>query len=313
MEEIRTRARLVDPASGFPRGVSTVVPRAEIEEALATGEAPSPLYLDIARRTGDDEVTAHSRLMVDWDAPTLQELLRTTSDSDVRLSFDADELERALEESEVDAHGMREKIAVIAVAVTAAGAGAGAAAAGTPGVGMWADGGNAPATTSVTAPATTAGSPDSSPLGRYVANIDSRASSDQSDAVSRYAANIANDATTQTPAFTSDVAAGGTGSPANAAPAPVSDVASGGAGGPAVSFTSDVASGGSGVSQGDVVSRYAANVANDAAQAPAVSTGDSATTPSAAEDAALFGGLALLITGAGFVAARSRKSPELPA
>ena len=95
MEEIRTRARLVDPAASslFTRGLSTMVPRSEIEEALHRGEYPAPLFLDIARVDSerDDEVTAHARVMIDWDEPTLQELLRTTSDSKVRLSFDPDE------------------------------------------------------------------------------------------------------------------------------------------------------------------------------------------------------------------------------
>ena len=336
MEEIRTRARLVDPAASslFTRGLSTMVPRSEIEEALHRGEYPAPLFLDIARVDSerDDEVTAHARVMIDWDEPTLQELLRTTSDSKVRLSFDPDELRRALEGDEVDAHGMREKMAVIAVAAAAAGAGAGAAAAASP---IAPDYAGAPGATVHSSVATDAGTGgQSNPLSRYVAGIDAKT-------------------TAQTPSFTSDVAAGGTGSPANVGPAPISDVASGGTGSPASdalsryvsnvgsdvtaqapaftsdvaaggtgspaaavtpSFTSDVAAGGTGSPQSDVLSRYVSNVGDDAATAPeAGGSGSSISLPSPAEGAGIAAGIALLITGAGFAAVRSRRPPELPA
>jgi hypothetical protein len=316
MEEIRTRARLVDPAASslFTRGLSTLVPRSEIEEALHRGEYPAPLFLDIARvGEGDDEVTAHARLMVDWDEPTLQELLRTTSDSEIRLSFDPDELERALDEAEVDAHGLREKMAVAAVAVAAAGAGAGAAAAHPQ---IVSDSGGGPA---ITAPAFTSdvasggtGAPASLPT--FTSDVASSGSgSAAGDAVSRYVANVGDDAAAQAPSFTSDVAAGDTGGTAVSF---TSDVAAGGTGAPAdvsPSFTSDVASGGTGSPQTDAVSRYVANISDDSATAPA-GGGDSISLPSPAEGAGIAAGIALLITGAGFVAVRSRKAPPgLPA
>ena len=335
MEEIRTHARLVDPAasSAFTHGVSTLVPRAEIEEVLHRGEYPAPLFLDIAHAGGDrsgGEVTAHARLMVEWDEPTLQELLRTTSgDSDIRLSFDADELERTLEESDVEAHGLKEKMAVLAVAAAAAGAGAGAAAAG-PQVGMITDGGGSSANTPAAVAA--AHNPDSNPLGQYVAGVDTQAAA-------------------QTSSFTSDVASGGTGSPAGVAF--TSDVASGGTSAAApdavaryvantggdigaatapdavaryvantggdiaapaagVAFTSDVASGGTG-SAPDAVARYVANTGGDIAAPAAATDGSSISLPSPGEGAGIAAGIVLLITGAGFVAVRSRRPPELPA
>jgi hypothetical protein len=96
MEEIRTRARLVDPAASslFTRGLTTLVPRSEVEEAFRRGEFPAALVLDVAR-SADDDVSAHAQVTVDWDKAMLEELLSTTEDDQIRLSFDADELEQA--------------------------------------------------------------------------------------------------------------------------------------------------------------------------------------------------------------------------
>src|ERR1051325_10006446 len=230
MEEIRTRARLVDPAvSTFQRGLTTLVPRSEVEEAFHRGEVPAPLVLDIAGAGSDDEVTAHAQVTVDWDKAMLEELLRTTDEDEIRLSFDADELEQALQESEVDAHGLREKAAVLAVGVAAAGAAAGGSFAASP---ISPDYAGAPGATVHSTVANTGG---------------------QSNPLSRYVAGVAAQATAQTPSFTSDVASGGTGSPAGTV-APISDVASGGTGSPAgtVAPISDVASGGTGSPAGTV-------------------------------------------------------------
>ena len=351
MEEIRTRARLVDPAASSlsTRGLTTLVPRAEVEEAFHRGEFPAPLVLDIARTDGSDDVTAHAQVTVDWDQAMLEELLRSTDDDQIRLSFDADELEQTLQEAEVDAHGLRERAAVLVVGVAAVGATAGGAFASGPSITP--DYAGAPGATVHSTVATDAGSgTESNPLARYVASIDSQA-------------------TAQTPAFVSDVAAGGTGSPAGAV-APISDVASGGTGSPAgtvapisdvasgdlgspagvVAPISDVASGGSGQAAPDALARYVGNVGSDVAAtptpsfvsdvaaggtgdattdslsryvgnvgseptvaAPAGDSGSSISLPSPAEGAGIAAGLALLIMGAGFTAARSRRPPEQPA
>jgi hypothetical protein len=132
MDEVQTRARLVDSAvSGFAASaLSTTVPRAEIEEAMASGDYPARLMLDISRvEGGRTSVIPYARVAVEWDEPTLEELLRATSADEVTLRFDADALERALEESEVDAHGLRERAAVLVVTVAAVGVGAGGASA----------------------------------------------------------------------------------------------------------------------------------------------------------------------------------------
>lgn len=129
MDEVRDRARLVDATAFEGRGVTATVPRADIEGVLASADGPPELVLDVQRREGD-EVEAHT-LRIEWDPKELEQLLKTTSGEQVDLILDRDELERALRE-DVEAHGLREKAAVFAVAAIAAGgAGAGIASAGT--------------------------------------------------------------------------------------------------------------------------------------------------------------------------------------
>jgi hypothetical protein len=128
MNEVRDRARLVDASAFDGRGVTAIVPRANIEAVLSSPDGPPELVLDVERRAGD-EVEAHT-LRIEWEAKELEELLRTTSGDRVTLVLDSAELERALDD-DVEAHGLREAAAVFAVAVTtAAAATAGVAKAG---------------------------------------------------------------------------------------------------------------------------------------------------------------------------------------
>lgn len=128
MDEVRDRARLVDESAFGGRGVTATVPRSDIEGVLASVDGPPELVLDVQRREGD-EVEAHT-LRIEWDPKELEKLLRTTSGDQVDLILDRDELERAMRE-DVEAHGLREKAAVFAVAAVAAGgAAAGVAKAG---------------------------------------------------------------------------------------------------------------------------------------------------------------------------------------
>ena len=222
MVEIQTQARLVDRGSaGFAqRGLSTTVPRAEIEETIRRGEYPARLVLDMGRMEGD-AVTAAGQVSVDWDEATLEALLRTTDEKDVVLWFDPAELEQALAGSEVDAHGLRETAAAVAVVVAAAGATAGGAFAMTGGPTTDIGGGGvatAPAAfvTDVSSggtgqPATAApeaplsfvtdvssggtGQPEGDALSRYVTNV----GGPEGDAVSRYVTNVGDEAPAATP------------------------------------------------------------------------------------------------------------------
>jgi hypothetical protein len=145
MDDLRTRALLVDfdPASTGAGAIGTVISRAEIVETAARGEFPATLLLELDRVGPEDgdEVMAHARVAVDWDKDALDQLLDSTDDTDIALWFDERELARAFDEGEVEAHGLRERAAVLAVAAAAAGAGA------TPALAMHGpgEGGNAPA------------------------------------------------------------------------------------------------------------------------------------------------------------------------
>jgi hypothetical protein len=122
MDELLTRAQLVgyDPAHA---AIGTVVPRAEFAETAARGEFPATLLLDLDRvEAGDGGGAAHARVAVDWDKETLEELLASTEDESIALWFDQRELARAFDD--VEAHGLRERAAVLAIAATAAAASA---------------------------------------------------------------------------------------------------------------------------------------------------------------------------------------------
>jgi hypothetical protein len=150
-----------------------------------------------------DEIQTHARLVDSAVSGFAAHAIRTT------VPRAEVEEELALQECEVEAHGLRERAAVLTVAVTAVGAGAGGASAMT--------GGDVAGVSA--APVT------------FVSDV-------QSGGTGEPAA---------TPSFASDVQSGGTGEPA-ATPSFASDVQSGGTGEPAAtpSFVSDVASGGLG-------------------------------------------------------------------
>ena len=124
MGEVTSRAQLIDASSlgaGSQR-IAATLPREDIEEALRMPE-PKELFLDIDRRS-DGDVEAHT-LRLAWTDDQLNELLRDTSGDDITLFLDAGELERALADEDIEAHGMKDKAAaVLTVAAVAAGAAA---------------------------------------------------------------------------------------------------------------------------------------------------------------------------------------------
>jgi hypothetical protein len=123
MEDDSRKARLVDEASLEGRGISTALPRSQLEEAI---RSPGQLQLDLDIRAGDEE----RRVGVAWDREDLERVLGTTSGDRVVFTFDRDELADAVAD-DVEAHGLRQRAAVLAVAAAAAtGSFAGAAAAG---------------------------------------------------------------------------------------------------------------------------------------------------------------------------------------
>jgi hypothetical protein len=121
MDELRTRALLTDfdPKSAGTGAIGTVLSRDEIAETKERGEFPATLLLELDRT---DEPGTPARIAVDWDEDSLEQLLASTEGDEIALWFDERELAKAFDEREVEAHGMREKAAVLAVAIVAAGA-----------------------------------------------------------------------------------------------------------------------------------------------------------------------------------------------
>ena len=125
MQEIPARAALVSvPDVG--QGLTTSVSRAEVEEAMRAKDGRPELILDVTR-FADGEAAETRSLAVAWELADLEQLLRETEGERVTLTFDGEALRQAMED-DVEAHGIREKVAVLAVAATAAGVAAGTAA-----------------------------------------------------------------------------------------------------------------------------------------------------------------------------------------
>jgi hypothetical protein len=129
MDEVSARAVLV-PASEVSDGVTTSIPRSEIDEVLDANEMPIELVLDVARLS-DGETSDTRTVSVSWERDQLERLLREAQGDEVILTFDREALRRAIE-ADVEAHGFREVALALAIAGTAAG-GAAAAASAEPG------------------------------------------------------------------------------------------------------------------------------------------------------------------------------------
>ena len=315
--EVQSKARLVETPPSAERGVTATLARSEIEETLKSADGPALLVLDIARRGDEGDVEAHT-LEVEMEKPDLEEILRTSEGDAIELRFDGTELEQALD-SDVDAHGLRQKALILSVAAATAAGVAGQASA------MPVVEGGGGATSAITA------APISDVVSGGPAAAQAAGAQFASDVVSGGPAGT-QAAETQ---FASDVVSGG---PAPVESQLVTDVVSGGPAGTQAAetqFASDVVSGGPAPEQSpmisDVVSGGPAPVqaaetqaASDvvsggpATQAPATtelaSGGGSGINISSsdAEAAAVAGALTLLITGAGITAVR-RQRPPTPA
>src|SRR5947208_1927431 len=309
--EAHSKARLVE-APSMQSGVAATVSRSEIEETLSSAEGPAVLVLDIARRSGESEtadVEAHT-LEVELEKPDLEQILRTATGDAIELRFDQGELEQALDSDDVDAHGMREKALILTVAAATA-AGAAGQASGMPVV----DRGSGPAS-SISAPASTSSAPISDVVSGGPAGQAAAATPLVSDVVSGGPAGQ----TAESSPLVSDVVGGGpAGQTAESTPL-VSDVAGGGPAGAASESQLSATSG------GPEWPRAAAAAASEptplvtdvtgggpapsqAAEATGGGGGGITISSSEAIGAGL-GGLALLITGASFAAAR-RQRPAL--
>ena len=117
MHELSARAALVS-APEVSGGLTASVSREEVAEALRVGDTPPDLILDVTRFSNGDPAETRN-LVVAWERGDLEELLRQTEGEQVVLTFDRDAIRQAME-ADVEAHGIREKVLVLAVAAMAA-------------------------------------------------------------------------------------------------------------------------------------------------------------------------------------------------
>jgi hypothetical protein len=124
MQMTSTRATLVgidDLDADFAAVIATIA-RDEVEEA-AKMDAPAELMLEV--QGGDAEARSVS---VAWERADLERLLADTTGDEIAFLFNREELEEAIADPDVEAHGLRERMLVLTVAAaTAASAGAGVA------------------------------------------------------------------------------------------------------------------------------------------------------------------------------------------
>ena len=126
MDERSGTVRLVEPVQDSEaRGLAATVSRTDVEQAMRS-EGSVDLLLDVERVTSDGNGRETQRIALGWEPQDLEQLLKTTDGDEISLTFDKGELERLLDE-DVDAHGMRERLAVLTVAAGMAAAGAGSA------------------------------------------------------------------------------------------------------------------------------------------------------------------------------------------
>jgi hypothetical protein len=129
MAELDVRAVLEAPPD-VGEGLTTSLPRSEVEEALAVEDVPLELVLDLTRFS-DGDPTETRKVTVAWERSDLERILQDSEGDRVDFIFDRETLWQAME-GDVEAHGIRETVLVLAVAVTAA-SGAAAKAAAEPG------------------------------------------------------------------------------------------------------------------------------------------------------------------------------------
>jgi len=132
METTSTRARLVEPSDLEAEfaAITATIPRDEIEAALSS-DLPAELFLDVKRPSSEADAEERT-LSVAWEKSDLERLLAGAEAEAITFSFAYDDLERAFETPDVEAHGLRERALILTVAAAAAtGGGAAAASAAT--------------------------------------------------------------------------------------------------------------------------------------------------------------------------------------
>jgi hypothetical protein len=308
MEEAIGSATLVEAApEAETHGVTTTLPRAEVEEVLRLEDGPIELYLDLLRPEDGEARTVR----VGWDHDDLERILDASSGETITLGFDRGELEKAFEEADVEGHGLRERALVLTVAVATA-AGATSVAQGALDEGASATGSTGSAAAEV------AGYQRAMPSDYGVTSGAVGAAGDESPAEVTGGAVETPSMEGYQRAMPSDygVTSGAVGAAGDQSPAEVT----GGAGEPA--------GGAVGASGGEApaavtgaagqpefvpgVTDFPSYPVQQPAQQPS-GEGTGISIPEPARDAAIAGGIALLITAAGFALKGQRRRIERPA
>jgi hypothetical protein len=107
------------------RGLAIDLRRSDIETALRSADDGLELLLDLEAREADGGATRRHTLAVGCTPADLERMLLQSGDS-IRVSFDAEALAQAIA-PDIEAHGLREKMVVLAVVVATTGAAAGGA------------------------------------------------------------------------------------------------------------------------------------------------------------------------------------------
>src|SRR6266540_38815 len=319
MEALTAKAALVDPATLDDEGnaVTTRIPRSEIEEA-ARAKGPSEFFLDVARvRDGDRE--AEQRITVSWDTDDLDQLLRSATGDEVTLAFKPDELARMFEEPDVEAQGLREKVAILTVAATTA-AGISAGVAGAQTVAPVGDAGGGSTAAFVT-DSTSSGPASDLQAQEQAFRILEQSGAGASDLQAQEHAfrvseestgaggtNLVTDATSSGPGATEE--AGGTQFLTDATSSGPG-ATEGGTGG--TQFLTDATSSGPGATEqagGQFLTDATSSGPGASTEAASAGGGGQSWVEGTGGEAALAGGLALLIVGAGFIGTRQRRGVQ---
>jgi hypothetical protein len=308
MTALTAKAALVDPAALEDGGgvIATSVPRSEIEEALATGTT-SELFLDVARER-DGEREAQQRITVTWEPDDLEKLLQTTTGGDVTFAFKAEELAQVFEEPDVEAQGLRERMAILTVAATTA-AGIGAGVAGAMPVYAGGEGGGGTAAPFVTDTTSSGTAAEAGTVSGLV--TDTTSSGPQASTEEGTVSNLVTDATSSGPQASTEE-----GSVSNL----VTDATSSGpqaveeAGTVSNLVTDATSSGPQASTEAGTVSNLVTDATSsgprESTEAASTGGGGQSFIESRGGQAALAGGLVLLILGAGFIGARQRRGVQ---
>ncbi len=282
------------------RAVATIVRRDEITAVLQDPQASPELSLRVTTggSEGNDEPSV---IAMTWSRDELQGLLERATAEEIVLTFDRDELSRAI--GDFEAHGLRERALVFAVAATSA-LGTGTAIANAM---PTSDDGGGPAVTSIAPAAAAVSLTDVSSAGGYTApaaEAATAADSMVSDAAlgSGYAAPVAQ--ATAADSITDVSSTGGYAAPAteatSAADSMVSDAASGSG------YTAPAADAGASAAAASGVT----DVSSAGGYGTATATGSSGGfldihQPDGTTDGLIAGSILLAIAGATFAARRA--------